>query len=320
MSIAGAGAAAGRHARLAAPSRIARRTVIAVLLVCIASGAFAAPRPAIQHSLAVEGATLALWEKSSGARKASLLLVHGRTWSALPNFDLQVAGERRSVMDALAKEGFAVYALDLRGYGASARDATGWLTPERAAEDVHAALDWINRANPRLARRAALVGYSRGSQVALLTAQRHPEAMSALVLFGFPTTVRASPTPTPPEPPRAPNTAENAASDFITPGAASPALIAAYVAQALAANPVRVDWRDEQQFVFAPEKITVPTLVLYGARDPLLRAESASFFAALATPDRAFVVLPDSDHAAHVENSQRAWIHALAEFLRQPRG
>lgn len=292
--------------------------VITWLLACVATASFAASRPAIRHPLTVDGATLALWEKRAGAPTATLLLIHGRTWSALPNFDLHVAGERRSVMDALVQQGIAAYALDLRGYGASARDATGWLTPERAADDVHAALEWINRANPRLARRAALLGYSRGAQVALLTAQRHPEAMSALILFGFPATIRQGPSSAN-EPPRAPNTAENAASDFITPGAAPPPVVAAYVAQALAANPVRVDWRNEPQFVFVAEKITMPTLVLYGARDPFLTADSATFFAALATPDRAFVVLPDSDHAAHVENSQRAWIHAIREFLRQPR-
>jgi hypothetical protein len=31
------------------------------------------------------------------------------------------------------------------------------------------------------------------------------------------------------------------------------------------------------------------------------------------------VVLPDSDHAAHVENSARAWVHAIDGFLQSPR-
>ncbi len=317
MSVAVSAAPPRHPARMAVAAPLARATIIAWLLICVATSSFAGSRPAIRHELPVEGTTLALWEKRAGTPRSTLLLVHGRTWSALPNFDLHVAGEQRSIMDALVNEGFAVYALDLRGYGGSARDASGWLTPERAADDVQIALAWINHANPRAPRHAALVGYSRGAQVALLAAQQHPESISALVLFGFPTSVRLSPVAD--EPLREPNTAANAASDFITPGAASPQVVAAYVAQALAANPVRTDWRDERQFVFAPEKITMPTLVLYGARDPFLIPDSVSFFAALGTSDRAFVVLPESDHAAHVENSRRAWIAAIVAFLRQPR-
>ena len=46
-------------------------------------------------------------------------------------------------MDELVKREFRVFALDARGYGATARDETGWLTPNRAVNDVLIILDWI---------------------------------------------------------------------------------------------------------------------------------------------------------------------------------
>jgi pimeloyl-ACP methyl ester carboxylesterase len=289
-----------------------------VVAVLIAPGAPArdAASPT-RHALVVDGHTLALWERSARSPRAALLLVHGRTWSSLPNFDLRV--EDRSALGAFARAGYAAYALDLRGYGASPRDATGWITPARAVADVLAALDHIAARHPRLAARPALIGYSRGAHVAVLAAQAKPGAMSALVLYGFPPSVRRTTTADPATPARAATTATAAAEDFITPGAASRELIDAYVAAATTADPVRADWRDEHQFVFEPARIASPTLLIYGANDPFRNAAAEAFFGALATADRAFVVLPDSDHAAHVENSSRAWIHAIDAFLGSPR-
>jgi pimeloyl-ACP methyl ester carboxylesterase len=270
-------------------------------------------------TLVVDGHPLALWTESARSPRVTLLLVHGRTWSSIPNFDLAVDGENRSVFDAFVRKGYAVYALDLRGYGSSIRDSSGWLTPSRAVADVRAALDHIAARHPRVERRPALLGYSRGAQVAVMLAQSDSRAASALVLFGFPPGVRTTTSAVVEAPPRAPTTASAAAEDFITPGAASRAVIDAYVATALAADPVRVDWRDEQQFAFEPAKVTTPTLMVYGINDPFRNPASATFFETLAARDRAYVVLPDSDHAAHVENSARAWVHAIDGFLQSPR-
>lgn len=264
-----------------------------------------------------DGFAITVWEKSARQPRAAILLVHGRTWSALPNFDLRV-DQDRSVMDHLAAMGYAAYAIDQRGYGATPRDGSGWLTPQRAADDLVTVLRWIaeRRALPQ---RPALLGYSRGAHVSLFAAQQHPEAMSSLVLFALPPVRAIAPATPPLEPPRRATTRAAAAEDFITPGAAPRPVIEAYVAQAVAADPVRVDWRDEHTFVFDPSRVTVPTLLLYGANDPLLDAAKLTFFHELATRDRAFVVLPDSDHAAHVEDSQAAWLRAVDAFVMSPR-
>jgi alpha-beta hydrolase superfamily lysophospholipase len=293
------------------------RLLLSLVLLAFAFAAHAAAPT--RHEVLADGHVLALWEKRAATPRATVLLVHGRTWSALPNFDLQVAGPSRSVLDGFVRAGYAAYALDLRGYGGTARDATGWLTPDRAAEDVRSALEWIRKKNPSLKAAPALVGYSRGSYVALLMAQRHPDALSSLVLYGF-TTVGFAPDPPAETPARAANTAKAAASDFITPEAAPQAVIDAYIRQALEHDPIRVDWRDESRFAFEPARVRMPTLLIYGARDPRYSSDGvARLFGSLGTEDRSLVVLPRSDHAAHVENTHAAWLHAILEFIDRPR-
>lgn len=311
------------------------RTLLRLLLLSAAlfqaapalSARGTAPQPPVAAGAAPltvtadDGHRLALWARVPPSPRGTILLLHGRTWSARPNFDLQVAGTPRSVLDALAYAGYAAYALDQRGYGASPRDASGWLTPERAVRDALAAAELIRSRHPGLAA-PAVVGYSQGSLTTLLAAQQHPDAFSAIVLYGFPADVevRRPQDPGAATPPRAATTAQAAASDFVVAGAASQAVIDAYVAQALAADPVRADWRSTEQFQFDPAQVRTPTLLLHGAADGYLRADAlARLFTRLGTQDRRWVVLPDSDHAAHVENAQPAWIDAIVGFIERPR-
>lgn len=313
-------------------------TALALLLAAPVAGRAAAQdrapacapcgRPAARHTVTVDGHPIAVWAKRPAAAHTAILLVHGRRWSARPNFDLQVPGERRSVMDALAARGYAVYAVDMRGNGATPRDASGFVTPDRAVADVAAVLDWITqRERGRAtagARRPVLLGYSRGATTAMLLAQRHPTALAALVLYAFPIDPDSlgAPPLDPATPARARNTAAAAAEDFITPGAASAAVRDAYVAAALAADPVTVDWAGARQLAaLDASAVHVPTLVLDGARDPYAAGTAhARLFARLGTADRTWVVLPDADHAAHVETAHDAWIRAVTAFVERPRG
>jgi pimeloyl-ACP methyl ester carboxylesterase len=281
-----------------------------------ATPAAAAPaEPARLVVTADDGFQLALWRKAPAKPRRAVLLIHGRTWSGRPDFDLQVPGEARSFMDALVAQGYAAYALDLRGYGATPRDATGFLTPDRAAADVAAALRTIGD-------RPVLFGWSRGSMVAQLASQRTPELLSGLVLFGYP----ADPDRTqseqadPDAPARRPTTAEAAAEDFVAPGVISKPAIAAYVQAALAADPVRVDWRHEAQWnALAPEAVHVPVLLLQAELDPLARTDAhARLFARLGTADRQWVVIPKGDHAALLEDTAPRMIAAIRGFVERP--
>ena len=276
----------------------------------------AAPAPPVRLTVTAEdGFQLTMWRKAPAQPRRAVLLIHGRTWSGRPDFDLQVPGEQRSFMDALVSQGYAAYALDLRGYGGTPRDATGFLTPERAAADVAAALRAIGG-------RPVLFGWSLGSMVAQLTSQRHPEAVSALVLFGYP----ADPDRKPPEgaepeaPAWRPTTAEAAAEDFIAPGVISKQAIAAYVQAALAADPVKMDWRRASEWsALAPEAVHVPVLLLQAELDPLAKSDAhARLFTRLGTFDRQWVVIPKGDHAALLEDTAPRLIAALRAFLERP--
>ncbi|WP_184409567.1 alpha/beta fold hydrolase [Xanthomonas sp. 3075] len=272
-----------------------------------------------------DGQTLAVWSRVSAQPRGTVLLVHGRTWSSLPNFDLQVPGEAadaRSVLAAFARAGLAAYAVDLRGYGGSARDRSGWNTPARAVRDVAQVLAWVARQHPGLPP-PALIGYSNGARVALLIGQQQPQAVSALVLYGFPDDVDAPPTdaPTPAQSLRARTTIAAAGEDFITANAAPAGVRAAYQAQAVAADPVRTDWRAMEQFAFQPEQVTtLPVLLLRGVDDPIAtQADNAHLFARLHSEDRSWVTLPRADHVAHVEDTHAAWVETVVGFLRRPR-
>jgi pimeloyl-ACP methyl ester carboxylesterase len=287
-----------------------------------------APTPArvidrVRHEVvADDGHAIAVWEKSPEVPKGIVVLVHGRTWSSVPDFDLVVPGKDRSLMDALARRGYATYAIDLRGYGGTKRDKTGWVTPDRADQDFAAVLAWISARHSGLAKPAVL-GWSLGSMVVQLAAQRRPDSMSAAILYGYP---RDPDRPAkakdddPATPPAKPNTRASAASDFITPGSIDQATIDAYVEAALAADPVRADWRAMSQYAeLDPAKVRVPTLVLFGARDPYAPVElQAKLFAKLAHADRAMVMLEGGDHAAHLEDAGPAFVHAVVAFLERP--
>jgi alpha-beta hydrolase superfamily lysophospholipase len=282
----------------------------------------AAPgRQPVRHDVVVDGHHLAVWEKRNTQPRATMLLVHGRTWSSLPNFDLQVPGERRSMMDGLADAGLDVYAVDLRGYGATPRDPSGWLAPDRAVSDVRGVVDWI-RASPTNGKRPIYVlGLSRGALVAAYFGQQSPEKIAGLVLLGFGLDVdaRIASSDTPASPPKRRNTTDAAVSDFITPEAVTRGTLDAFVRAALRTDPVLVDWRDEQQFNgFVAAKLIVPTLLVHGELDPSAPAAlQAKLFTRLGASDKAWVILPGADHAAHLEKSQADLVRAIAWFIRR---
>ena len=47
----------------------------------------------LKHTVLSDGHPMAVWEKKADNPKGLILFVHGRTWSGVPDFDLQVEGE-----------------------------------------------------------------------------------------------------------------------------------------------------------------------------------------------------------------------------------
>ena len=133
------------------------------------------------------GVKIALWEKFKPDDEKNwkqngkvILLVHGATWSSRCTFD---AAEGNSLMDALAEQGYDVWALDLHGYGHSGKSGRDWTDSASAAEDIDAAADYIRAL--RWIERVHVFGYQWGGQAAGLFAIKHPKKVSKLVLFGM---------------------------------------------------------------------------------------------------------------------------------------
>ena len=300
---------------------LSRWLVILALLLPLALPAVAEGVALQRHAVVVDGHPFAVWSKTPAQPKAVMLLIHGRTWSTRPDFDLQVPGEDLSLMDGLVDMGIAAYGLDLRGYGETPRDASGWLTPDRAALDVAEVLGWLARRHPELPR-PYLFGWSYGATLSQLVGQRRPHTMSALILFGYPLRPGYDANPDHDEPLRAATTAEAAASDFILPGTISEAAIGAFVTSALAHDPVRMDWRSLEQWqALDGSAVTVPTLLLQAAEDPLALPDvHAELFAALDTQDKTWAVIPGGDHAAFMETPRAYFLSQIESFVFRGEG
>lgn len=271
----------------------------------------------VRHTIDADGHPMALWEKSVPDAKGHILLHHGRTWSSLPDFDLQVSGEDLSLMDGFNAMGYSVWALDARGYGATPRDSSGWHTPDRAAEDMAIVLRWLEAQN---GEKTHVWGWSYGSMVAQLAAQRYPDAFRSVTLFGYPTDPDAEvPTDTTSgEPPRRPTTAEAAASDFIVDGAISQHAIDTFVTAALAADPVRADWNQLHQWnALDGAALTVPVLLLQAEFDPLANTDAhARLFMKIPNANKQWVVLAGGAHAALLETPRMRLISASVNFMQ----
>src|SRR5687767_7710741 len=96
---------------------------LALLFCLLGTVAHAGGLKSRQHTAERAGVHLALHEKwrpgEEGKWKKNgkvVLLVHGGTWSSKCTFDPLAS---YSLMDALAEQGFDVWAVDLHGYGAS---------------------------------------------------------------------------------------------------------------------------------------------------------------------------------------------------------
>jgi len=203
-------------------------------------------QPLIRHNVELNGHPFAIYEKRADASAEIIVLIHGKTISALPNFDLQHDSKNISLMDAFVAKGFTTYAIDLRGFGNTPRDDTGWITPNKAASDVIQLLEWIATRHPN--RKPALFGYSQGAKVSHLVVQKKPSLVANLILFGHPVATPAiaaslngkSSNKTS-KPPRKPNTVEWSSDGFIA-ESVSPKVIDLYVSACLKMDPVLVDW------------------------------------------------------------------------------
>ena len=181
--------------------KLFRRIVVATLMAVLAACAAAPSAPTVP-SLEVDdfrvpakvaGIELFVRNKRPAGMQTfradrTVLFVHGATFPSESTFDLSLDG--LSWMDFIARAGYDVYLVDVRGYGGSTRPAAGFelsgrggpiATLAEAVDDVDAAVDFIRRR--RNVERIHLVGWSWGTAIMGRYAATHGEKVDRLVLY-----------------------------------------------------------------------------------------------------------------------------------------
>ena len=109
----------------------------------------------------------------------NILLIHGVTYSS-HEFDINY--EDYSLVRALAREGYAVWRLDIAGFGQSGEVEDGFLPDsDYAAEDIHAAVEEICAVSGQDS--IDLLGWSWGTVTTSRCAAKYPEHIGKLVLY-----------------------------------------------------------------------------------------------------------------------------------------
>lgn len=128
-----------------------------------------------------------------------LLFVHGATYPSETSFDLRLGGQ--SWMDYIARQGYDVYMMDLRGYGRSTRPAEMSGAPEEnppivttdvAVEDFSTVAAHVRER--RGVERINIMGWSWGTVTTAAYAARNRHRVARLVLFA-PIWLRDGPSP-----------------------------------------------------------------------------------------------------------------------------
>jgi len=175
---------------------------------------YSVPASGDGHPLAVYGiqsTSIPQQQQRQQPKRQPILLLHGRTWSAVPVYHLHPEGwadrqpsnddgenesslesstepkssssSSRSLMEALWQAGLQPYCMDFRGFGGTPYDtSTGYVEPNRCVEDTETVLEWIAQRHGVVQNGGswqdinhelpALLGWSQGALIAQLVAQR----------------------------------------------------------------------------------------------------------------------------------------------------
>lgn len=302
-------------------------------------------------STAAQGEHIHLREKYAGdgpdAPGKAVLFVHGATY---PGAMFDVPGS--SWLDHAVADGYAAYALDVRGYGAStrpaaldapARDNPPFARAESAVADIADAIETIRERTGL--ERIDLVGWSWGTMTTGMYAATGPGTIDRLVLFApvyacerpdriagladrdAPDTLRtlgAYRTETRAEARKRWN-AEIAADD--PDDWRDPAILDAWFDIMLAEEPgeavrapngVLVDLWDafNARPRYDASSIIVPTLVIRGTDDATaIRADGLGLFDALGSADKQYAEIGRATHFALLERRAPQLFETISRFL-----
>lgn len=253
-----------------------------------------------------------------------ILLVHGLTYSS-HEFDVNVADY--SLARYLARRGFAVWSVDVAGYGRSSEVKDGFLPNSAyAAEDLAAAAAKIIEVSGQ--KKLDVLGWSWGTVTGALLAINHPEMVSKLVLYAPILTGLGQAEV---NNPYNHNTWEHAAGDFQTGpdgeidyAIAEPAVVNAFQSNAWrydrdsSPNGGRRDLLVKNDEILIPfDKIKVPTLAIGGDKDPYLNLPVLEKEIAKLPDGSRFALIPGAAHAMMMEKPYyKQFREQVADFLK----
>ena len=217
-------------------------------------------------------------ENSDPARQ--ILLIHGSSYSS-HEFDIDY--QDYSLVRRLVREGYAVWRLDIAGYGRSGPVEDGFLPDTAyAAADTLAAVEEIIEISGQ--DKIDVLGWSWGTMIAGRAAAEHPEHLRKLVLYapilsGLGVKIQNEAF--------SHNTWESAAEDFqrnpdgtFDDHLTDPILIDMFCSSCWRydGDSSPMGWSkdafvEENTELIPLQQISVPTLIIYGDRDPYMNAE-----------------------------------------------
>jgi pimeloyl-ACP methyl ester carboxylesterase len=290
------------------------------------------PVQGTQHWVLHEDLRLFVWEKYTGSPqgKPVLVLAHGSATAGRESFDLKVPGHPEySLMDFLAKQGFDVFAPDMRGFGSSTKPE-GHITTEQAAGDLNAVIDFILKL--RGVPQVQLLAWSWGTQYSgqfvmaqpqkvrryAAYAQMHAKSpdlearRSRLATFQRAPYIRIS------EP------GWKLRFNSLTPAEVNDPMVmdafakAAALVETKSPTGPQVDLLTRQPLIDAT-KITVPVMMIHGQYDDVADLDGLlPFFTALPNPDKQYTVIPDGGHMLHLQKGYARFQRAVADWFTVP--
>jgi pimeloyl-ACP methyl ester carboxylesterase len=278
------------------------------------------------------------------------LFVHGATQPAEATFDLPLEG--LSWMDHIARHGWDVYLVDVRGYGASTRpiemdqpaaNNPPVSTTDVAVRDVGSAIDFILQR--RGVTKLSLMGWSWGTVIMGAYAANHPDKVDRLVLYA-PVWVRTPSTPQAASPPlgayvetqmaRSRERLQVGAPESRKNELMPASWFEAWSAAVLATDPLgskkeppvlrtpagvaqdNLDYWDAGKPYYDPGRIKAPTLVIAAEWDYRV-PDAQALFKLLNNPDKRLVQIGEGTHVVMLEKNRMQLFREVQFFLDRAR-
>jgi alpha-beta hydrolase superfamily lysophospholipase len=260
-----------------------------------------------------------------------LFLVHGSSLSAESSFDLDVPGDKYSMMDVFAGYGLDVWIMDHEGFGRSS-PTSGTSDIASRVEDLKAAMATVQQTTGR--SKVHMFGESSGAIAAAAFAQAEPARIDRLILAAFTykgegaaeierrkeriNELRANP--------RRKRDAAMIRSIFTRdghPNLYDPAMVDALVASEMqygdsVPSGTYVDMAANLPLV-DPAKVLSPVLMTRGQWDGNSTDDDLlEFFRKLPNGDRQYVVLPNTAHSQGFSKNRQLLWYAMKNFLEAP--